>query len=199
MPINYDGVYEVRIKYSTTPASFSVLEHWHTIDVRLNAEPDPGDLFSVIETLRHDGSVSDLETDVDNYIAVLDDIMATTTDFVLAELWKYPAEGEDGVYVSAYEIGATGAVATGATVAHQFTLTLRSVDGGIMRCQMMESALTILTQFTFPFPAGNGSTISNYLRGTTHPWVARDDSRPIAAIKISGTQNEKLARKRYRP
>lgn len=198
MGINYDGVYEIRLKYTTTPTGMLALQHTHTIDVQLESEPEPGEEFINISVVNHNGSSNSLEASVDNYVAVLDDVLSTSTDISIAELWKYPAEGSDAQLISVYDVGVSGALAGTPTPAHQWTLTLTSAIGGVMRVQLMETALTLLNKFSYPFPAGNGKTVADYLQTLAHPWVARDNSRPLVPRFISGTQNEKLARKRYR-
>lgn len=198
MAINYDGVYEIRIKYSTTPTGMPLLQHTHTIDVAAVGDVLPGTAFEDIDVVNWNLATQTLAEAVDAYVAVLDDILSNATDISIAELWKYPPEGEDGVLLSVYEVGVVGALALPAQPAHQWTGTLTTAAGGVMRVQIMESALTLLTKASYPFPAGNGKTIMDFLQTTDHPWVGRDNSRPLVPRFISGTQNEKLARKRYR-
>lgn len=198
MPINYDGVYELRYNYFTSPSGLPVLGHRHTIDVRLALEPEVGQSFNDISTQAHNGTTPTLQTVTVAWGDLIRALYPATADFGTVELWKYPSEGYDAQFVSVYTLGAPGTGVGTMQPAQQFTMTLRSANGGIMRVQLMESVAGGEAVVSYPFPAGQGQNIANYLTGLTHPFVARDDSRPVGAIKYGTGQNEKLWRKRYR-
>jgi hypothetical protein len=77
-------------------------------------------------------------------------------------------------------------------------MTLRSQAGGIMRVQFMEPSTGGNTKDPYPFASTPGQALAVYLAGLTNPFVARDNSYPIAPVNFSQTQNEKLYRKRFR-
>lgn len=197
MAINYDGVYEVRIYYAVTVSSV-VLTHRHTVDVRLDAEPTPGDPFDTITVLNHNLSTGALDVAVDAYVSVMRPFFHTSVDFTLAELWKYPAEGYDAQFISVYELGVQGSNATTPTTAQQSTITLRTVFGGVMRCQLMETSQTGNNREAYPFGSTLATNMAAHIMDSVRPWVARDNSRAVVPISSSLGQNERLFRKRFR-
>lgn len=204
MALNYDGRLELRFFYTVGGGSDATLNHTHTIDFIPNelSEVEPGAEFSNIVTLHHNGSSSQtLDADVDAYMALLQPFFGDTeANFSRVELWKYGAEpSEDAVFIAVYELDLDGTATGAVQLAGQETFTWRTLGGGVMRTQFMEYAGTEqFEQFTPPY-AGSAADLANYLTSTAHPFVGRDNTRPLAGIRRSRSQNEKLFRKRYRP
>lgn len=196
---NYDGMYELRTFYETTPTGESPMLHVFTIDAYVKGTPEPGTAFSSIDTQLGDSSLSDLETDTDALMALVTPFFAPATAFIRSELWQYDAEpSTNATFIAVYPLGLTGTGSGTAVAAAQNTLTYRTLGGGIMRVQFMEAFTMNNTKDAYPFSAAIATNLSNYLCGLLSPFLARDNTRPISPIYYSQTQNEKLYRKRYR-
>lgn len=204
MPVNYDGRTELRFFYSVSGEGLATLEHRHTVDVIVQelSEVEPGALFENIAVQWWDGTSGHfLDEAVDDYVALMQGVLdATAVDITRVELWKYGAEPSLAAdFIAVYELGLNG-TNSGVQVNGQYTMTFRTQLGNVMRFQIMEfSGADQRSTFVPPFtPASAADDIVQYLCGTAHPFSARDNSKPIAPIRLSLSQNEKLFRKRYR-
>lgn len=201
MPINYDGLNELTLFYATTIGT-RIIQHRFTIDFRpdVGTPPPPGTLFENIPTIWHNGSSSVLSDDVDNLMILLLPFWRPTTEFSRAEYWRYDAEpSQNKTFIGAYELGLPGTASAGLDVAaQQETMTMRTVGGNIMRFQLMEVVSSATAKQSPPFSPSLFEGARTTLQATNHPWVGRDNTRPLAAISWGSGQNEKLARKRYR-
>jgi hypothetical protein len=198
----YDGKNELRIFYGTSVGSV-ILPHRITIDFKqdaLSAMP-PGTPFASVPVSLHDGSTSNLGAQLTALLAVVRPNYRPTTEFSHAEYWAYlPEPSEDAVFMGAETLALQGTAPAGTdTAAQQDLWTFRTVLGGIMKFQLMESVSVSNLKQTPPFAPSTFEAVRTYFIGLTHPWVGRDDSRPLAAVALSSGQNEKLWRKRFRP
>lgn len=195
---NYDGLMEVRMFYTSQPAGFQEITHRHTFDVNVESIPEPGVPFDEIIVTRASGATTDLETVINEYVALLLPLFANTQTITLAELWYIPEGTTNAQFISAMPIAEVGTSGNDENPAYQGTLTFRSVGGGVMRLQYME--LPLASNLREPYPTGNAvlNNIFAYVIGLQSPFLARDNTRPFAAMNYSGGQNEALWRKRYR-
>jgi len=122
----------------------------------------------------------------------------TSTEFIRFELWKYPVAGFDAQYIATANVTVVGLSAVATSPAHQMTLTFRSAAGGVMRLQFMETVYVLNNKNTFPTGITVIDALATYTIGSTSVIQARDDSRPVASLRASFGQNEKLFRKRFR-
>lgn len=196
---NFDGVWELRFAYTVPIAGQPTLPHQHTIDVAVNGFPEPGQSFETISVLDRNGDESTLAAFVELYITRLKPLYRTDVEFSAVELWQYPLTGTNGTWISVYAIGEAGSSASATNPAGQMTMTLRSQGGGIMRIQLMETVFTQNNQETFPFANSSVQNLATFLLGTGSVARARDDTYPVAPLRVSFGQNEATWRKRYRP
>lgn len=201
MTENFDGRAELRIFYTTTIAS-RPLVHTHTIDIGDGSllTLEPGFDFTEVLLTAHNTDDILLSQMVDDYIEVILPMYTTGTEFNRAEVWKYGEEpSTEATYLSTYEIGLPGTGAGAAdNPAQQTTFTFRTLNGGVMRGQLMENRHTAKTYETAPFSLPEFTAYSGYLINTVHCYVGRDNTRPFARIGLGHGQNEKLGRKRHR-
>lgn len=194
----FDGVWELRIFYTTTATPGGAIEHVHTMDVNVNSEPLPGTPFEAIEVELKDGSSAILATKVSEYVELIDGQFAITTDFSRAELWAIPEGTYDGQFISVYTLGVQGDSGSGTIAAHQNTWTFRSRDGGTMRVQLMETVDNTNLKQSYPTGSSLVNDVFEYVTGSGSFFLARDNSVPLAPLNYSGGQNERLFRKRFR-
>lgn len=195
---NYDGQYEVRVIYDTTPSGFSLMEHSLTFDVLPSNAVDPGDEFGtiVIETHKSDPVV--LDASVDAFVAGMIGIYPSTTTIIRAELWFIPEGTFSGTFISVYPIDEVGTAAGGSQVAQQSTYTFRAVGGGSARLQFMESSITGSGKSSYPYGSAAQNAIPDLVTADDNFIIARDNTFLFANIHLSNGQNERLWRKRFR-
>ena len=201
MPDNYDGLHELRIFYSTTIGT-RIIPHRFSIDFKqdLLSGGSPGDPFSLVTVETHGGAPSTLEDEMTALLTVLRPNWRPTTEFTHAEFWQYfPEPSTDAVFMGAETLGLAGTAGAGAdTAAQQDLFTFRTAGGGVMKVQLMETISVSKLRQTPPFSPSPFEAIRTYFIALNHPWVGRDNTRPLAAIACSSGENEKLARKRFR-
>lgn len=195
---NFDGMWEVTIVYDTVPSGFPLLEHTMTFDVLPDGDPSVGDPFDSIPILCRNNSVINLDAAVDALVAGLIGVYPATATIIRAELNFIP-EGEFAkTFYSAYPIDAIGTNGTGSQVAHQATYTFRSIGGGSGRLQLMESSLTDNNKSSYPYSSAARNAIADLVTAVDGFFLARDNTFMFANLHLSGGQNERLFRKRFR-
>lgn len=195
---NYDGQYEIRIVYDTTPSGFSLLEHTLTFDVIPSVSPTPGDAFADIAVVQRSGSNMPLDEATDAFVTGMIGIYPASTTIIRAELWYIPEGTFAGSFVSAYAIDEVGVAAGGSQVAQQSTYTFRSIGGGSGRLQFMESSITGSAKTSYPYGSAAQNAIPDLVTAASNFIIARDNTYMFANIHLSNGQNERLFRKRFR-
>jgi len=197
MPANFDGVWEVRLFYDATVGT-QVLTHRHTIDVNVISDIDPGEDFSAFTTEWHDSTTSDLETDLTTYLTLLKEVFDDTAlSFTHAELWRIPEGTTEGTFYAILPIAEAGTHTGTVQIAAQATLMLRTQGGGLMRVQLMEHNLTGFGRDSVPISNTDVAAIATYLESVVHPFLGRDNRRPIAASAVQYRLNSKTFDQRY--
>lgn len=138
-----------------------------------------------------------MNTAVDAYIAVADNLFNATTNFQFAEFWNIPTPGGDPVFEYIYEIGAPGVAASANIVAAQAVLSFRTSLGGILKLYFMESALVIGNPDPFPFSNATMAALAAYFCSLSTGWVVgRDGGKPLSGLRATTKINDAL-RKKY--
>lgn len=197
---NFDGLYELRIFYSTTPAGQSQMTHRMTFDVNVDGTPAPGVDFSDISLMLRSGAnmpLSDWLMDPGFFMEKLVDCYPASAEFPTAELWHIPEGTFNATFISAFEVGLVGTSVTASQSAHQTTFTFRSIGGGTARLQLMESSFSGNNRQTPPFSAVANS-LSIFACSLSSAILARDNTHIFARIAQNDGQNETLFRKRFR-
>lgn len=198
MAPNYDGQYEIRIIYDTTPTGFTIMEHVLTFDVLPDVTVNPGDPFSVIDITMRGGGFITLDTAIDSFVAGMIGLYPASTSIIRAELWHIPEGTYAGTFISAYSIDEVGTNVGASQPSFQATYTFRSIGGGSGRIQLMESSIVSNARLSYPYANAAQNAIPDLITPTTGFIVARDNTFMFANIHLSVGQNERLFRKRYR-
>lgn len=196
--VNYDGLLEVRISYTTQPNGMLPLSHKLTFDVISGVIPAVGTPFANIEVETRGGALVELDTFVTNFVTIVADFYATGDSFDFAELYYIPEGTFDATWISAFTLGINGTVGGFSTPAHQDTLTFRTLGGGTGRIQLMETIATGNQKIANPTGNAIVDDIFAYMTEATTAIVGRDNTHAIVGINWSSGQNERLWRKRYR-
>lgn len=196
---NFDGIWELRTWYRTTPTGMTTMEHRMSMDVAVNGDPPVGTEFNVINLDTKDSDTRTLQNWVEALGTVLAPLFDDTANIFLYELWKIPEGTTDATFISALaaDIDGTNAIDP-AQPAHQSTLTFRTYAGGTARIQLMETADARNGRFSVGSYAPMGD-LSNLISQDGSPVKGRDNAFIFWPLADNEGQNEKLWRKRYRP
>lgn len=199
MVANFPGPYELRFRYTTTPVGLPGIEHTARYNVQLTADPNPGDAFNNINAVTRGGiSTPDLASAVEAWLTLLQPRFNTTTVFGQWELWRYQPLTFDATFVSSYNPTIVAGTGSSTAQAQQDIYTFRTVEGGIMKLNLLEGISVGYGRF--PYPSGSASidAIFNFVTGSTNWLLARDTSYPFSALNYLVGQNEKTFRQRFR-
>src|SRR5687768_5089647 len=120
---NYDGLWELRTFYDTTPSGENQMSHTHTIDVNVVGDPLPGTAFLDIDCRNRLNGLIDLDSAATTLIGLFQDFLADTSNILRCELWKYDAEpSQNATFISVLSMGVVGATVTGSVAAQQATM-----------------------------------------------------------------------------
>lgn len=128
-------------------------------------------------------------------------LLAPSDNIERVELWYYPPQSNNGLFLTSISFNTAGNTTDVSTPvpANQLTMTFRTSEGGIMRVQFMEIASdNTTTRYTYVSAPDRIKVWINTVLDPTYPYVGKDGGRPIAFLRASMTQNEKLYRKVYR-
>jgi hypothetical protein len=198
MAINYPGPYEVRLQYTTVVAGLQ-LEHLMRLNCNMDSDLGVGFPFASWLAIQKGGGQLSLQSCVDQLVIYLRPLFRTDSTFVGAELWKYIPNTFDAEFRASYAIALPGSEGIQATsAAGQAIITFRTVEGGIMRINLMESIFGAGAYDAAPFANSGISALATYLIGTAGWVLGRDTSYPNVALKFLPGQSEKLFKVRYR-
>lgn len=129
-------------------------------------------------------------------------LLAETDSVQRCELWSFPPQSNDGTFLSAvaFDVGGDTTDTTTPAVGNQLTMTFRTDEGGILRWQVMETATeNTVSRYTYNNAPNRLKIWINTLMDLNYPFIGKDGGRPIAFLRASMTQNERIYRKVYRP
>lgn len=190
MALNYPGPYELRVNYVVNAEPVNVRNHQLRLSCQMAVTGNPGDPFNLWTPIQKDGgTIVTLANHLNALIGVIDDCFHNTTDFVNAELWQYTPGTFDAIYRSASAIATSGVSSTATAQLSQTIWTFRSQLGGIMRVDLRGTIFTPGAFVSIP-TTGVQQAVATYFLGGTSPWWARDNSYPLAGLKVLPGQNE---------
>lgn len=195
---NFDGVWELRIFYTSTLSTAPVLDHVLRLDVNVTGEGAVGDPIENFDATRRNSATANMDVIIDELMDLIKPCFSADTEFGRAELWKIPEATYNATFYSVYELGFAGTNAGANNLSQQTTFTFRSAGGGTGRVQLMESAFSGSLRQSPPFAAAVANSLSNYIIGSTSAFLARDNTPFIARIHQCDGQNEIIWRKRNR-
>lgn len=199
MANNYPGPYE--IEFTLTGWTSPVREHVMRFSVVALSSPAPGSLPTTIDIQKMNGSSAKLNVVADQIWSFYRSVFSTGITVTGYTLWKYVTGTLAKDFISAGTVTTPAGTNAAAPVpAHQSTLTFRSANGGIMKVVVLESVQTGDARITLiPNAAGQWyQRAAAYHLSADNVAIARDDSYPVAALRVASGQNEKIWRKLFR-
>lgn len=199
MAENLPGPYEIEFDLQgwTSPARSHVLR----FSVAAVGSPAPGSLPTVVDIQKMGGATAKLNVVANQIWGFLRTLYAGTISAVGYTLWRYVPGTLAKDFISAGSLtNPTGTAVGSPTVAHQTTLTFRSANGGILKIVLIETNLAGDTRTTLiPNPAGTLIPLfASYVMSADNVILARDDAYPVAPLRDSRGQNERIWREVFR-
>jgi len=199
MAENLPGPYEIEYELQgwTSPARQHVLR----FSVAAVGSPAPGALPTTIDIQKTGGATAKLNVVANQIWGYIRTFYNTSISAVGYQLWKYVPGTLAKDFVSTGSLTTpAGGSAGGITAAHQCTMTFRSANGGIMKVVLLETSLTGDTRTTI-IPNSGGTLVplfASYVLSADNVLLARDDAYPVAALRDSRGQNERIWREIFR-
>lgn len=199
MAENLPGPYEIEFDLQgwTSPARSHVLR----FSVAAVGSPAAGSLPTAIDIQKMGGGTAKLNVVANQIWGFVRTLYHTSISAVGYTLWRYVPGTLAKDFISAGALTTpAGLSASVATVAHQTTLTFRSANGGVMKVVFLETSLGGDTRTTL-IPNSGGTLIplfASYVMSADNVILARDDAYPVAALRDSRGQNERIWREVFR-
>lgn len=201
MTTNFPGPYEVELTYNIAVSGAATLAHKMRLNCDVDgAEPAVGTTMNLINFKTRAGTPVQADTALLAFTTLLQAMYNTAnTSFAVWDLYKYTAGTFQRTFKSTYAPGLGGGSGSGNTVAHQAMLIFRTLEGGLMRINLMESVETLFTQSSLAAAGGGVGAIKDFIISTANWTLGRDTSYPVSPMTYNRSQNEKLYRIRFRP
>lgn len=193
MAVNYPGPYQLDIHYTVSGET-----HVAKYNVNLETAPSPGDSMSLINLVQRDGGLTPILSAITDWVNVIKAQFHTSVTFDLAELWSVAPLSTDRTYINSQTIGIAGTSSNPVNLAHQVTMTFRTVEGGVMKIILLETSGVTLVREPYAGAHPGYQAIMDYVEGDDGWFLGRDTSYPIAKLNVIGGQNERVFKKRYR-
>lgn len=192
---NFPGEYQVEITYIV-----GIIEH----KMSLNCDVVGGFVVPGTDPVNIDlqtkgGSSVQLAIAVPAFVNLLKKLWHDDCSFVDYTFWRFDVGTYDRNFIATGSLAIDGDSASENNIAHQQTLTFRTVGGGILKLVLLESIFAGNLKQSLP-AASNADTVAlrDFVLSDNNWIIARDNTYPVAALRLLGGQNEKLFRKRYR-
>jgi hypothetical protein len=198
--LNYPGPYQLRLYYTTAPTGLTPMTHVAKYNCDFSPAPNPGDTFASMTVKRRGLGVYNFATYMTDWANLLKPMLSSNANNTIdyAELWKYDVGTFNASFISALGLAVAGTTALAALPAVQNMITFRTLEGGIMKLNILESWSGGSDIDTPPFTQAGLEAIANFVTGTGNAWLGADTSYPFATKALYPGQNEALWRKRYR-
>lgn len=194
MTLNFPGPYEFRISYL-----YSGVTHEMRLNFQTTGVIDPGTPFDEIDVLQANSGSIKADVAMSTWLALIDGLWAASCTLGPVEIWRYFPESFVATFISAAEYAVVGTNGGSNNAARQDTLTFRTIEGGILKLNFLETAKA-QANGVFAATGGDGDfdAIVNFVLDGTNWILGRDTSYPIAGLHYLTGQNEKTFRQRYR-
>lgn len=192
MTQHYPGPYEVELFYTE-----SGITHKMRLNCDLSVEAAVGDPFANFAVSTRAAASVALNTAVTAFVTLLQPLFSTTTNFTIANLWKYVPLSNEKDFLSTYDVNLLGTVGT-AQLTRQTIQTYRTSLGGPMRIVLMENNLNSNAIIPIRDAGATYLALANFLTGSSNWILARDGGWPTGKLNQASGINDAIERQRYR-
>lgn len=190
--------WQLRLFYTTQPATLSMLSHEHRVYLNIEDGAPPGAGFDEYEVQTRSGVIVALSTYTDTYLDLVEPILPSTTQLIRVELWGADVATEDWVFYSVLAVGHVGSAAGAAVSYTAQIVTFRTQDGKSMRLQYAETAVAAGVKDPYPFANAATAALAAHVSGSASAVVNKYFSFPIAPINNCIEQHERYWDERQR-
>jgi len=199
MPENLPGPYEIEFEVIGYVAP--VRTHKIRMNVVAVGSPAPGTLPTAITIQKRGGGTATLAVVANQAWEFLRVFYQNTINCPSYQFWKYQTGTRTKDFIATGALtNPAGTSASATTLAHEIVMSFRSANGGIMKTVLLETINTGNAQTALvPNAAGNiAQRWAAYVLSADGISFAADDAFPIAALRVSDSENEKVWKKIYR-
>lgn len=189
----YPGPYEVEIFYVE-----GGITHKQRLNTALGVIAAAGSPFSSFSVLTRAGTNVTLDTAVTAWVNLIRPLFAATTNFTIANLYRYAENSFDKTFLSTFDVNLVGSNAGGVQLNHQTILTFTTQQGNNMRVSFLDDSNALSSRIPIRDANAQIQAIATFLVGTTNWITARDGSYPVGRLNSSQGQNEALFKRRNR-
>jgi len=193
MAVNYPGPLVADITYV-----YSGITHHHQLNFTSSSFPSAGDDISTIGATPRSGSDINILTAVNAYLDLVKPFFNTGISFGGLTIWKYAALSNDRTFITSASLTKSGTNASATQVASQLIYTFRTVGGGVLKLNYMETATVPGASVSRGSFTGSADALADFVESTDNWILARDNTYPIIGLAYHPGQNEALFKKRYR-
>lgn len=189
----YPGPWEVELFYTE-----GGITHKQRLNCDISAQGAVGDPFSAFTVTQKNNIGVTLNTAVDAWVNIIKPLFAATTNFTIANLYKYTPNSYDKAFFATYDVNQIGTGAGGAQLNQQLTLTFTTVLGNNVRVAFLDVNTNLSTRIPIRDATAQIQAVASFLVGSTGWIIARDGSFPAGRLNSSQGQNEALFKTRNR-
>lgn len=142
------------------------------------------------------GSAQAFSAAMDTFASLLTPILNTGDEISTAEFWYKPTAMDDPLWIFTHSLAAAGDSATAAVFAQQYTLSFRTVAGGVLKLTVMETVVVNNVKNAYPFASTPSDNLGAFCTGDDSPFIGRDGAFPAVPIFLTTKTNNRL-RKKY--
>jgi len=197
MAINYPGPYEWRLTYQTVASTIPTISQLR-LSINVTSTPGAGEAYADIEVTERGGGTSTLAAWQTGFMALLDDVFHTSTDFVGSEIWLYSPGTFDATFITGEPLGTSGVSSTAPTQDGQAIVSFRTTTGGIAKLVLMQPSLAVGVTQTFPTSLGAINALASNMSNLNSPLIGRDNGFVFVPYKYNPGLSETLFKRRLR-
>lgn len=175
----------VRITYSG-----ATIPHHAIIPINFAGTPTPG----VEPTLStRSGGTKTVTAGVSEYVTELAKSFGDETIFGLAECYLVDFDDEERHFIYAWTVALNGSSVNGNVPLAMYTMTFKTIQGGILRVVAMESTLTVNQVVDPPFSSFTFlADLSTYVVSDDSIVIGRDNAYAFAPIRVKSKTSDAL-------
>lgn len=196
---NLPGPYE--IEFEIVGYTSPVRSHKLRQNIIVLGSPAPGTPVASITVQKRGGGTGNAQAIADQMWGFLRLFYNNTLQAASFTIWQYVAGTYAKNFISSgIPASPAGASAAATSLAHETVITMRSANGGILKTVVIEGIHTGSTQ-TALIPNSTGTPHQKwaaYLLSADGVSISADDAYPVAGLRQSESENERMFRKLYR-
>lgn len=171
-----------------TGSNIHKMKRWVTV----STVGTPGTSHDLID---NDNSPVTFEAAIIRLMTPLKPLFSTTTDFISAELWSQPTDGDNPLFLQQYSPGESGTSGSAVVLYSQQVISLNTTTGEKMLFYMMNLPGAINVVINFPVGAGTLKTLVDFLASDQGFFITKTGGKVIGGKRFLTKTNDQLRRR----